>query len=80
MAKRSNVMFEEIRIEMARRNIGVQEVAQIAGCNRDTMSKKLSGTGRLYLGEAMAIGDALFPGRDIRTVFKELYQRGRDSA
>lgn len=67
--KRSNIVFENLRAEMARQNIGIKDIAEICGCNRDTLARKLSKKSAITLDEAFLIQQKVFPNADIRYLF-----------
>lgn len=69
MAKRSNVVFPNLRAEMGRRNLGIGDIAMKCDFNRDTLSRKLSGKSPLHLGEAFYIQKTLFPDMDVKYLF-----------
>lgn len=68
----NNVVFDNLRAEMGRKNIGIGDIAKAIGINRDTLARKLSGKSPLYLSEAFKIERALFPESDVRYLFAEL--------
>lgn len=67
--RRSSIVFENLRAEMSRKNIGLAEIAEVIGCNRDTISRKLSMKSPLNLDEAFKIQSVFFPNEDIRYLF-----------
>ncbi len=69
---KTNVAFENLRVEMARRNITIKDLAAAANVTRDTMSNKLSRKTSINLNEAFLIVTRCFPGEDIWILFKEL--------
>lgn len=70
--RQSNVMFANLRAEMARKQITITKLAEEVGVNRDTMSRKLSGRAPLYLNEAFLITKRFFPDKNIQYLFNEL--------
>lgn len=70
MARRSNVIYANLRAEMARREIGILDISKKLGMNRDTLSRKLSGKSPLYLSEAVEIQQRLFRDVDIKELFR----------
>ncbi|MCM1213278.1 MAG: helix-turn-helix transcriptional regulator [Lachnospiraceae bacterium] len=64
-------MYEKVRIEMAKRNLSIIDIAKCTGMNRDTLSRKLSRRTRLNLDEAFNIQRAVFPDIPIRVLFEE---------
>lgn len=69
--KRNCVIYENMRIEMARKDLTILDVAQNIGMNRETLSRKLSGRSPISLVEAFNIQQKCFPEIDIRILFKE---------
>lgn len=67
--KRNGVAFVNLRAEMARRNIGIKDIAEACNYNRDTLARKLAKKSPLNLDEAFEIQQTLFPGQDIRYLF-----------
>lgn len=67
----SNVAFSNLRAEMGRKNIGVVEMANRLGCNRDTLARKLSRKSPLNLDEAFDIQQKIFPDLDVAYLFHE---------
>lgn len=65
----NNIIFRNLRAELARRNLCLKDVAKAVGCNRDTVGRKLSGKSPLNLDEAMMIQERLFPDQDIKYLF-----------
>lgn len=70
----SNIVYMNLRAEMARKNIGVQDIGHTLCVNRDTAGRKLSGKAPITLSEAFKIINAHFPGADIRYLFSELLE------
>lgn len=69
---KSNIIFENLRIEMARKNLSIQDVARILDMSRDTASRKLSGKTPIYLNEAFTLVTKLFPDSKVEILFSEL--------
>ena len=62
--------FPNLRAEMARKKITVQDIANHLGIHRSTTSMKLSGKYEFTLSEALKIG-TLFPRIDWRKRFQQ---------
>lgn len=75
--KHSKIMFENLRAEMARKNITIKEIAKTIGVNRDTLGKKFSGKSPLNLDEAFLIQKRFFPDTEIQLLFQELNENPR---
>lgn len=65
----ANIKFPNLRAEMARKNISIQDIAKVIKTGRDTAGFKLSGKSPLHLGEVFKITDTFFPGEDVRYLF-----------
>lgn len=72
MARTSNIVFENLRAEMARKQITISEMAQYLGVTRDTLGSKLSMKRAINLDEALRIARKYFPEHDVYYLFKEL--------
>lgn len=70
--KNSNIMFSNLRAEMARKQVTIKKIAEILEINRDTVGRKLSGKAPLYLSEALLINKELFPNKKVTYLFKEI--------
>lgn len=68
----SNIAFSNLRAEMSRDKITVQDIAGTLNINRDTASRKLAQRSPLMLDEAMTIRNAYFPKLEIDYLFAEL--------
>lgn len=68
----SNIMFSNLRAEMARKQITIKKIAELLDINRDTVGRKLSGKAPLYLSEALLINKELFPNKNVTYLFKEI--------
>ncbi len=71
MAK-NNIAFENLRAEMARKQLSISEIAEYLGITRDTLGYKLSMKRPINLDEALRIARKFFPERDVYYLFKEL--------
>ena len=67
--KQNNIAFDNLRAEMARKNICIQDMARICAYNRDTLSRKLSKKSPINLDEAFDIQSKMFPDLDVRYLF-----------
>ena len=61
--------YPNLRAEMSRRNVTVQDIAEAIGRGRDTVGKKLARERPLHYDEAVIIADAFFQDVDIRYLF-----------
>lgn len=72
MGKINNIVFENLRAEMARKQLTIGEIANFLDINRGTLSYKLAGIHSINLDEALRIARKFFPEYDIYYLFKEL--------
>lgn len=72
MARSNNIVFENLRAEMARKQLSILEISNFLGITRDTLGYKLSGKRPINLDEALRIAREFFPEHDIYYLFKEL--------
>jgi len=79
MARQNNIMFSNLRAEMARQRITIQGIANVIGVGRDATSQKLSGKTPITLSDAFKIEQEFFPDRDVRYLFSELLDDPRGS-
>lgn len=67
----SNIMYLNLRAEMARKNLSIQDIANAIHVGRDTAGAKLSGKRPLHYDEAITITDTFFPNEDVRYLFEK---------
>ena len=67
----ANIIFPNLRAEMARRNLSIQDVAKAIKTGRETAGAKLSGQRPIHLDEAITITDTFFPNEDVRHLFEK---------
>lgn len=79
MAKANNIAFENLRAEMARKQLSITELANALGITRDTLGYKLSRKRPINLDEAMYISKEFFPEYDLFYLFKELIPQSRSA-
>ena len=53
----NNIAFANLRAEMGRNDISIQQIAEEIGMNRDTLGRKLSRKSSLRLQDAFKIAD-----------------------
>ena len=75
----SNIAYNNLRVEMARANIGITYIADVCGYNRDTLARKLSKRSAIHLDDAFKIQQTVFPDLDVRYLF-DLEARDGESA
>lgn len=73
--KQNSVIYENVRVEMARKNITILEMANMIGIRRETLSRKLSGRSPILLKEALIIQRNCFPNISIQVLFRECVER-----
>ena len=64
-------MYENVRVELARRNMTLVELSVATGIRYQTLSEKLRGNSELLLNEAVAIKKAL----DVDMPLEELFSK-----
>lgn len=69
LVRQNSIAFDNLRAEMARKNICIQDIAKICGYNRDTLARKLSKKSPINLDEAFDIQSKVFPDMDVRYLF-----------
>lgn len=67
----SKIIFPNLRAEMARKKITIQDIANVIKTSRETAGAKLSGKRTLSFEDAATIADTFFPGADILQLFKK---------
>ena len=67
--KPSRIVYDNLRAEMGRENLGLCEMANALNCNRDTLRRKLTGRTQINLDEAFAIQMEFFPGMTLEYLF-----------
>jgi len=74
--RKSNIAYTNLRAEMARLDIGIGEIAEMCGYNRDTLARKLAKKSPISLDEAFCIQQKVFPCVDIRYLFMDTVRDG----
>ncbi len=69
MVAHSGIKYDNLRAEMARRKIGIKDIAEIWGVTRDTAGRKLSGKSPIFLSEAINLSCKLFDDMELRHLF-----------
>ena len=72
MAYNNNIAFSNLRAEMARSGITIQDIATALNVTRNTASNKLSQKSPLNLDEAFKIERTFFRGLELGYLFAEL--------
>lgn len=72
MARANSIAFENLRAEMARKQLSIAQIAETLGITRETLGCKLSRKRQINLDEALRIAREFFPERDVYYLFKEL--------
>ena len=68
----NKVAFSNLRAEMGREGITIQDIAKAIGIGRDAVSNKLSRKSPISLKEAVQIERMCFPGKGVHYLFSEL--------
>ena len=71
MALPASIQFSNLRAEMARIGVTIQDVADSIGVNRDTAARKLARKSPFTLDEAFRIERKFFSGLGIPYLFAE---------
>ena len=71
LALYTNIQFSNLRAEMARSGVTIQDVADSIGVNRDTAARKLARKSPITLDEAFKIERKFFCGLGITYLFAE---------
>ncbi len=69
---KSQIVFRNLKAEMARHDISIQKMADKLEINRDTLSRKLSRKTQINLDEVFKIQKIFFPEVGVCSLFKEL--------
>ena len=67
----AKIAYSNLKAEMARKNIYIQDIANILGVSRDTAGRKLSRKNPLSLDEAFVIVRSFFPDQEVCYLFSE---------
>lgn len=67
---RDKIAYPNLRAEMARSNISIQDIARAIGTARDTAGAKLSRKRPISLNEAFEIANTFFPDKDVHFLFQ----------
>ncbi len=67
--RKPEIAYENLRVEMARNNLYIKDIAESCGYNRNTLARKLSRKSPINLDEAFHIQQKVFPDLDIRYLF-----------
>lgn len=73
--RRSNIAFVNLRAAMARKNLGIVDMARTLDVNRDTLARKLAQKSPLTLDEAFSIQQTFFPELDVKYLFTQTDDR-----
>lgn len=64
-------MYQNLRLEMMKRNVTVTDIAKELGKRRATIGDKINGKYRIYIDEAFAIKKKFFPESTIEYLFED---------
>ncbi len=67
----SQVAYSNLRAEMARLNITIQDIARECGYNRNTLSRRLSKKSPLLWEDVLKIQREMFWESDVQWLFRE---------
>lgn len=74
MRGRVNIYFSNLRAEMGRHQLSIQDIANKTGMNRDTLSRKLSRKTPIALDEAFMIADIFPENNSLQYLFSEAHK------
>ncbi len=77
---KDQIAYPNLRAEMARKGVRIQDIARKMGVGRDTVGAKLSLKRKISLDEALIIADNFFPGQDLKYLFRTAAQVERSAA
>lgn len=60
-----------LRAEMARRRIEINDIAELLGIHRNSVSNKLNGNSNFTIEESMAIQESFFPELELKYLFQK---------
>lgn len=60
-----------LRGEMAKRKISIEEVADFLGIHRNSVTNKLNGDSNFSVDESMKLQEKFFPDLDLKYLFKK---------
>lgn len=63
-------MYQNLKIELAKRDITNRKVAATLNIHENTVAYKLNGDGSFSIEEAFILKDELFPNLDLKYLFK----------
>lgn len=63
--------YVNLRAEMAKNGVSVEDVAQTLGIHRNTATNKICGDTPFTIDEAFALRDARFPGYEVGYLFRK---------
>lgn len=75
--RQSKNAYPNLRAEMSRINLGIVDMADGLGCNRDTLARKLSKKTSINLNEAFQIQQKYFPDLNVEYLFAPLPESGQ---
>lgn len=64
-------MYGNLRAELARKEMGVSDIAAVLGTTERTAKNKLSGKSEFSFFETIKIRDALFPSWNVEKLFSD---------
>ena len=76
--RQSVIKFPNLRAEMSRKNLGIGDLAEMIGANRDTLARRLSMKTTMPLNMAFQIQMSAFPDCDIRYLFARASEDGKE--
>ncbi len=62
---------DNLRLEMLKNRITIEDLANFLGIHRNSVSNKLNGNSSFSIEESMAIQERYFPDKDLKYLFKK---------
>ena len=63
--------YLNLKGEMAKRNVTIEEIAQLLQIHRNSVANKIKGESAFYIEEATRIREAFFPDADLSELFQK---------
>ena len=61
--------YLNLRGEMAKRNVSIENIAELLGIHRNSVANKVSGKSRFSVDEAFSIQKTFFPDMEVQNLF-----------
>lgn len=61
--------YLNLKGEMAKRNVSIENIAELLGIHRNSVANKVSGKSRFSVDEAFSIQKTFFPDMEVQNLF-----------